>query len=215
MSLARSGANPFWLVASFIANGVWLLWCWRLWRDGAPFLAGFFFLVGLGWLAATLYFALGWKKFGDVLLQLHGRPSPGGKLSGLVRVPGKVEAAQIDLTLQCKYVRYEQSKAHNNRGVSENTVWTTGGRFPLKRGPGHAECRFEIALAATAPVTSARPLLGGGYGPGHRWELVAHAEVPGVDLLRVFSVVVVEAPSQPVPAPKEGPFEIVRPVRKS
>jgi hypothetical protein len=223
MAVSRSGGNPFWLAVGFVASVAVLLWGWRLWRSGGTGLGTIILAAGLASFAATLYFALGWKKFGGVLLQLFNRPSPGGKLRGLLRIPGNVDAPHIDLSLECKYLHYVQSKAHNDRGMREDTVWTAGGRFPLVRAPGRAECRFEIALAAGVPISDAQPLLGGEYGPGHRWVLVAHAEVPGVDLLRVFPITVKapppqaaapQAPDSPAAARDEGPIEIVRPTRQ-
>lgn len=202
------------------------LWC-ALWfftfymglRQDRPIgvaLAGLMALLGInmGW--RRIRMALDLKKYGVVsLTQRLGTPArPGGRFVGLLRFQDKFPASpEIEAEIRCQHVTW-QTWSSGKTSRSEEVVWSSRERFPLRRrglGAG-AEISFDIPADAR-PTDLAEEhdkefdqfrLDGGKSRHFHRWEIAVLAQVPGIDLDRGFAVLIGPDPATVAPEKQES-----------
>jgi hypothetical protein len=150
-------------------------------------IGGFFAIWGVVYVWITFQKTLEYMKFGRIFLQLQEKPVLGGVLAGSVRALGVgLHPVTVDLSAS-EEVFGTDSKGRQTR--SEKIVWR---RLHKLRGKG-GRIEFSVPLPDEPDIQR---------GVAYAWKLRVLAELPGVDLDRVFPLDMAQGPRrETAPAP--------------
>jgi len=164
----------------------WLLWA--LWRvlDPEPVPWYLWTLAGAGALlaAAAGYLLQRFRKFGISEFALSPAPGVvGGPVTGMIRIPAKVEAAEgFELRLQC-FHRYT-ARSGGKSSTRTDTHWADERHAVTAYSYGDdTQVPVRFAVPFNQPETSTRD-----GGDSYFWRLTASASAPGIDYRAVFDV---------------------------
>src|SRR5262245_11547854 len=177
-------------------------------------IGGFFTLLGIAMIYATIKGTLEYLKYGQVHLLLEGAaPATGQSFSARINLPADAaRAGRINVEIACVRVTWMRgSKGAPSKG--EKDAWTKQHVFPVRGSGvgGYATFRVDIPAdkppsdlpeerAPDAMVEAGTP---GGIEVGrdyYRWELRVKADVPGIDLERNFYISVGTGAQSAAPA---------------
>ena len=142
-------------------------------------IGGFFAIWGVVYVWVTFQKTLEFGRFGRIFLQLQEKPVLGGVLAGSVRALGVgLHPVTLDLSAS-EEVFGTDSKGRQTR--SEKIVWR---RLHKLRGKG-GRIEFSVPLPDEPDIER---------GVAYLWKLRVLAELPGVDLDRMFPLEVAQGP---------------------
>ena len=181
---------------------------------------GAFWLAGLFLASLAVKAILHAKRFGRSTLSVDAVPTRlGGWLSGVVRAPQAVQAAELQVTVECVQTTHQRSGSGSSR--STWTLWRAtkvldGARCPLSAG--QVEIPFAFRLPTNQEVSRERNdnVLASVFGDSQvdlvgedmDWYVGVQGRLPGVDYSDRFRVPVAGAQAGAAPAPAAPPREM-------
>ena len=170
----------------------WFLW--QLWvvvaPEPLPWWAWLMAASGLLPAAWAAYLVLRIRKFGVSVFEMSPQPGVlGGPVSGVIRIPAKVEAEEgFDLVLQCIH-QYTTGSGKNSTS-HRDVLWETSERIE-----NTLACGDETMLPVRFSVPYEKPATtAAGGSNGYYWQLKASAAASGIDYKAVFDVPVRHTP---------------------
>lgn len=140
-------------------------------------------VIGAGLLAWAVRATTRYLKFGVSVLELTTRPGVvGGKLAGVVRIPGDLlppDGFRVMLTS----VNRRTTGSGKNRSTSESILWQEEGTFHPARQATGTVVPVAFAIPPDAPPTDTTD-----PADAIVWRVALSAQVPGVDYAARFEV---------------------------
>ncbi len=188
---------------ALLAGGVVIVWKggFAADRDAMPFWIWIFPLVfgltGLSLLKKMSRTALDRMRYGEVMLRLHGRAHPGGRLTGTIAIRSAGRIGHFKATLSCEETVWYLETSKNTEGESEShlnsaqsSLWTETSRLePNSAG----QLGVEFKLPPDLPFST----YPGDFGVSResqidrkywRWLLRLRADGETIDLRRTFVI---------------------------
>jgi hypothetical protein len=127
---------------------------------------------------------LQWRRFGTAVLLLTTNPvRPGDRLRGTIKTGADLpQSAEIILELKCE--RSIRRRSGNKTSIHKETAWSKIASVMGVSGADGKTCiQVDIEIPETFPETGTES-----SNTEVEWELIAKAEIPGVDLNAKFAI---------------------------
>ncbi len=146
-------------------------------------LAVIFPLVGIYLVYLAIKSTLSWRRFGNLRLHLDPYPgSIGGQVGGSLRVPLAYDSRhRFNVNLLC--LRSQETGNGKHRRRRETGIWQASGLAHNKAAPGGG-----TLLTLCFDLPPGLPISEPHSDDYHFWRLELKADLPGIDLMRQFTI---------------------------
>lgn len=140
-------------------------------------------VMGVFLLVKAIARTLQYRRFGTITCQLDPFPgSIGGNVGGFLLVNYQLDRSQkCEIELTC--LRSSVSRHGKNRSRRNTIIWSESGEVHPHIGGTTVQIPFCFTIPEHLPPSDVKR-----SGDYHSWNLNLHADLPGIDLVRSFSI---------------------------